>query len=85
MNIQANLRHRHVKAGQPEGMLEAFANIYSDAAELIRARIENRSADPFATQVPGIMDGVRGVCFVDAAVRSNQAGGAWTTLHAPLK
>jgi len=31
------------------------------------------------------MDGVRGMCFVDAAVRSNQAGGAWTTLHSPVK
>ncbi|SOF00683.1 Predicted dehydrogenase [Burkholderia sp. OK233] len=80
---EAASRATRVKAGQPEGILEAFANIYSDAAELIRARLENRSADPYASQVPGVTDGVRGMCFVDAAVRSSQAEGAWTTVHSP--
>jgi hypothetical protein len=31
---------------------------------------------------PGIDDGVAGVAFVEAALRSSRAGGVWTTLQA---
>jgi predicted dehydrogenase len=66
-----------IPAGHPEGFLEGFANLYADAAELIRARIEGRAPDPAATLVPGVTDGVRGVAFIEAAVRSSRAGGTW--------
>jgi len=72
-------RATRVPAGHPEGYLEGFAQIYTDAAELIRAHAEGRAADPLAT-APGIEDGVRGVQFIEAAIASSRNNGAWTPL-----
>ncbi len=66
-------------AAHPEGYIEAFANLYRDAADLIRAHRSGTAADPAqALLVPTVEDGARGVKFVAAAVASNAAGGAWT-------
>jgi predicted dehydrogenase len=69
-----------IPSGHPEGYLEGFAQIYTDAAELITARLEKRDPDPASTVVPTIRDGVRGVRFINAAVRSSRADAAWTRL-----
>jgi predicted dehydrogenase len=66
--------------GHPEGYLEGFAQIYSDAAELVRAHAGKRAPDPMAKLAPGIADGVRGVRFIEAAVASHRSNGAWTPL-----
>lgn len=58
-----------IPAGHPEGYLEAFATIYTDAAAAIRG---DRRTLP-----PGIADGVAGVAFIAAAQRSADRGGAW--------
>ena len=60
--------------GHPEGYLEAFANIYRDFARRLRG-------DAGATDVPGIEEGVRGLAFVDAALRSSANDGRWTELE----
>ncbi|WP_028311548.1 Gfo/Idh/MocA family protein [Derxia gummosa] len=73
-------RATRIKAGQAEGVLEAFANIYSDAAELIRARRFGTEASDHARRVPGAADGVKGLAFVEACVRSARAGGGWTAV-----
>lgn len=65
--------------GHPEGYLEAFANIYTDAAKLIRARQTGASA-PTELDLPDITDGVEGVAFVDACVRSSKDDAGWTGL-----
>lgn len=59
--------------GHPEGFIEAFANIYRDFADGIA---QDRNPD----LVPGIMDGVRGMAFVERAVEANGAG--WVDLNA---
>jgi predicted dehydrogenase len=74
------MRATRLPAGHPEGYIEAFAQIYADAAELVRAHAEGRAADPLARLVPQIADGVRGVQFIEAAVASNHQAGAWTPL-----
>jgi predicted dehydrogenase len=66
--------------GHPEGYLEGFAQIYSDAAELIRAHQDKREPNAFARLAPGITDGVRGVQFIDAAIKSSGNNGAWTPI-----
>ena len=66
-------------AAHPEGYIEAFANLYRDAAEIIAAHRRGEAVDPArAALVPDVRDGLRGVQFVAAAVGSNRAGGAWT-------
>src|SRR5262249_3693050 len=73
-------RATRLPGGHPEGYLEGFAQIYSDAAELIGAHNEKRAPDALARLAPGIADGVRGVKFIEAAVASHQRNGAWTPL-----
>ncbi|MGB4846518.1 MAG: Gfo/Idh/MocA family oxidoreductase [Saprospiraceae bacterium] len=64
-------KHTRVPAGHPEGYLEAFANIYRNVAFAIQSRIEGVNVDP-DLDFPTIDDGVRGMEFIDAVVRSGK-------------
>ena len=73
-------RVSRMPAAHPEGYIEAFANLYRDAAEIIQAHRAGTSVDPArAALVPDVRDGLRGVRFIAAAVESNVAGGVWTS------
>ena len=74
-------RVSRIPSGHPEGYLEAFATIYAEVAEAIHAR-EQGAATPADVTFPTILDGVKGMEFIDAAVRSSAAGGIWMRLHA---
>jgi len=77
--LSASAAHAtRIPSGHPEGYLEAFAQLYRDAAEQISARIEGRAPDPAALLVPTVEDGARGIKFLEAAIASSRAGGAWT-------
>jgi predicted dehydrogenase len=67
-------------SGHPEGYLEGFAQLYTDLAEQIHARLENREPDVTAMLVPGIRDGVDGLRFITAVLASSQNNSAWTAL-----
>jgi predicted dehydrogenase len=67
-----------IVAGHPEGFHECFANIYSDAAQAIAARRAGVAAEPLALHFPNATDGLLGLQFVDAVIRSNARDGAWT-------
>jgi predicted dehydrogenase len=62
--------------GHPEGFIEAFANIYRDFAAAFHARSEDSSAE-LSDLVPGIDDGVRGMTFIDRAIKSSSSGSGW--------
>ena len=66
----------------PEGYLEAFANIYKNFANAVRARLEKKklAKDDPANDFPKIGDGVRGMAFIEAVVKSSKANAAWTKL-----
>ena len=71
-------------AGHPEGYIEGFANLYRDAAELIAARRAGRAPSPAAVALtPNVLDGARGVAFIEASVASSQNNGAWTSARIP--
>ena len=72
-------RVSRVPAGHPEGYLEGFANIYSDAAEAIIAK-RNGTACPEGVIYPTVDDGLLGVRFVDACVRSSSRDSKWVGL-----
>jgi predicted dehydrogenase len=67
----------------PEGYLEAFANIYRNFANHIRAFQEGRqpAADDPALDYPRIDDGVRGMAFIDAVLTSSAKNAKWTPLN----
>jgi predicted dehydrogenase len=77
-------RATRVALGHPEGYFEAFANLYTDAAEAIVARRTGQPADPLALDFPTVVDGARGVAFVEAAAESSAAGGRWTACRLGL-
>ena len=72
-------RVTRIPAGHPEGYLEGFANIYAEAARAILARRDGTALDSAVT-FPGLKEGLEGVAFVDACVRSSKRNGAWTSL-----
>ncbi|MBB5702822.1 putative dehydrogenase [Ochrobactrum daejeonense] len=72
-------RVTRIPAGHPEGYLEAFATIYSEAANAIAAHRDGRERDR-AVIYPTVDDGVKGVAFIDACVRSSKRNGAWVAL-----
>jgi predicted dehydrogenase len=66
--------------GHPEGYIEGFANLYRDAAELIAARRAGRPPNAAALALtPNVLDGARGIAFIEAAVASSRNDGAWTS------
>lgn len=64
----------------PEGYLEAFANVYRNFANHIRAVIDGTEPDSMVTDYPTIEDGIRGMAFIEATVKSSQNNAAWTSL-----
>ncbi|MET3599759.1 Gfo/Idh/MocA family protein [Martelella mangrovi] len=62
-----------IPAAHPEGYLEAFANLYKDAADIL-------SGSTAECLVPDANDGVRGLSFISACLTSSQKGGVWVAL-----
>jgi predicted dehydrogenase len=78
-------RASRVAVAHAEGFLEAFGNIYADLAEVLRARREQRAANPLALSYPTAEDGLRSVAAVHAAASSAKAQGAWFNLGPTLQ
>ncbi|HLA01788.1 MAG TPA: Gfo/Idh/MocA family oxidoreductase [Aestuariivirga sp.] len=73
----AAARVTRVPPGHPEGYLEGFANIYTEVARAIKARRSGKKVDK-DVQFPGIEDGVAGMAFIEACVKSSAKNGKWT-------
>ncbi|NMD08161.1 MAG: Gfo/Idh/MocA family oxidoreductase [Phyllobacteriaceae bacterium] len=72
-------RVARVPPGHPEGYLEGFANIYTEVARAIKAARAGKKPAKEVT-FPGIADGVQGMAFIEACVKSSKANGKWTKL-----
>jgi predicted dehydrogenase len=66
--------------GHPEGFFEAFATLYTDLAEQITARLEERQPAPSALLLPTCADGLAGVRFIEAVLASSANTSVWTPL-----
>jgi predicted dehydrogenase len=66
--------------GHPEGFLEAFANIYRGAIDAIQRHIDGRPMKVDEYQFPTVLDGLRGMQFIAAAVESADRNAAWVKL-----
>jgi predicted dehydrogenase len=76
----AAARVSRIPSGHPEGYLEGFATIYSEAARAIRAARKKGGKPAKDVIFPTVQDGVEGVAFVDACVRSSKKNAAWVKL-----
>jgi predicted dehydrogenase len=79
-STEAGQRVSRIPAGHPEGYLEGFATLYTEAAAAIRAARTGAALDPAVTY-PTVEDGLKGMLFIDAAVKSSQAGGSWVSVE----
>ncbi|TNY34411.1 Gfo/Idh/MocA family oxidoreductase [Pelagovum pacificum] len=61
-----------IPPGHPEGYLEGFANVYTDAADLIQGKSDG-------ALLPGIDAGMEGIWFIEACIESSKNGGTWVS------
>ena len=78
----AAARASRLPAGHPEAFLDAFANVYRNAADTIRARRAGAEPDPLALDFPTADDGLRGMLFIDALLESAGSNRKWTRVPA---
>ncbi len=67
--------------GHPEGFIEAFSQLYTDFAERVTARLENRSPKAGSLFAPDAVTGTRVMAFIEAVLKSGQANSAWTKIQ----
>lgn len=73
---------RFVRTGRgfPEGVVEAWANLYTEFAMGVAARLDGREVLDTWLEMPRVAEGALGVKFVDACVRSHDEAGNWVQL-----
>lgn len=80
LKSKAAAANTRTPAGHPEGYLEAFANIYRNFAMAVRAKKEGLPHDGEVYDYPGIEEGIRGMKFIEAVVKSSKQGSKWLAL-----
>ncbi len=66
--------------GHPEGFIEAFSQLYTDFAERVTARLENRSPKAASLFAPDVVTGTRVMAFIEAVLKSGAANSAWVKI-----
>ena len=74
---ELSLQSSRLAAGHPEGFFEAFANIYTEFAESIYLKNNNKNISQI---FPGIDDGVKGIKFIFASKKSSDRNSKWIKL-----
>ena len=67
-------RASRVPVGHPEGLNEAFANLYSNAIRVMLAKRAGLTPDPMDLDFPTVFDGAVGVHFIQSALKSGREG-----------
>jgi predicted dehydrogenase len=79
---EAAQRATRLPTGHPEGFIEAFANIYMNVVACIKAKAEGRAPSSFELDFPTVIDGARGMAFIESAVASSQSDQKWYNFKA---
>ena len=74
----AAARATRLPPGHPEAFLEAFAVVYRNACDTMRARLLDEPPDPLALDFPTAADGLRSLLFIEAAAKSSASAEKWT-------
>lgn len=74
-------RLARVPAGHPEGYYESFANTYTAFLKALAKKKAGQELEPADLDFPNLKEGVRGVRFVHACVRSSQQGAVWVDVE----
>jgi predicted dehydrogenase len=73
----AGMRFSRVPRGNPQGWADAWAGLYTEYAIAIAARRDGVSVPVGLLDYPDVVDGARGIKFLEAALESHRSGGAW--------
>ena len=73
-------RVSRLPGGHPEGLHEAFANIYADFADALNRKKAGEKVDESKVDYPTIDMGIEGVRFVNKCVESMEKGSVWVSL-----
>jgi hypothetical protein len=76
----AAMKATRIPAGHPEGYIEAFAQLYRDAADQIAALEAGQSPATGAGFLTGVDDGVSGHRFIETVLKSHHSNAAWVRL-----
>ena len=74
-NSDLSLDGTKLPPGHPEGIFDSMGNIYKGVAKAIL----KESYD--SAEFPTIIDGVRGMSFIEKAVESHKKGNVWVDIH----
>lgn len=75
-----SLQYVRTPAGHPEGLTEAFGNIYKSFCEAIYDRLDGKTVVEDDYGYPTMAMGVDGVKFFNACVDSQEQGNVWVNL-----
>ena len=78
---EAAARATHLPPGHPEAFFEAFGNVFMNATDAIRAKLEGREPTELELDFPNVYDGARGVKFIEKVVESSQTDVKWTPFN----
>ena len=78
----ATQRATRLPPGHPEAFIEAFANIYANATDAMRAKILGQEPDELVLDFPTVIDGARGLAFIESAVESDRSDQKWFPMKA---
>ena len=74
---EAAERGTRIPSGHPEAFIEAFANIYVNATDTVRAKTMGVEPTELELDYPTVYDGARGVRFIEKVVESSQSDQKW--------
>lgn len=74
-------KNTRTPSGHPEGYLEAFANIYMAFARAVRDHKPGKKISSVKYDFPDVEDGVRGMAFIEAMVKSSDSKQKWTRIR----
>ena len=82
-NVGSGLRGEEAKratrlpTGHPEAFIEAFGNVYLNATDTMRAKIQGGEPTELGLDFPTVCDGARGVYFIERTVQSAGSDAKW--------
>jgi predicted dehydrogenase len=76
----AAARATRLPSGHPEAFFEAFANVYCNFADTVRAKLTRTKADKLMLDFPNVDDGLRGMLFIDTVLASTKSKQKWTKM-----
>ena len=72
-------KYTRLPSGHPEGWFEAMANLYSNFIDCLNAQKDGKLVESMI-EYPTVADGVDGLKFIEACLKSSENGNVWVEL-----